>query len=233
MAATIAQTTDDSIGLQHQGIRRRAPRHYPGPSLEQDAITKTPLTRNSPGSSIIEITPVPVNSKYADPLESPELQELAHIFSRLECQILAFVRDVMELENRRGAPPENMQACSRLEKTRQALHEVHVGTYQFSAGYLKDVELLPAWIAAGNVHRDLFKSAFDRCNQQEREKIGSSAKLFERLAEPLLGALKFAAGAGSLDVVTRHSMGEKYTHLDEIVNVLHAQTGEPRGLPTW
>jgi hypothetical protein len=79
----------------------------------------------------------------------------------------------------------------------------------------------------------LFKSAFDRCNQQEREKIGSSAKLFERLAEPLLGALKFAAGSGSLDVVTRHSMGEKYTHLDEIVNVLHAQTGEPRGLPTW
>ena len=70
---------------------------------------------------------MPVNSKYADPLESPELQELAHIFSRLECQILAFVRDVMELENRRGAPPENTQACSRLEKTRQALHEVHVG----------------------------------------------------------------------------------------------------------
>jgi hypothetical protein len=37
-----------------------------------------------------------------------------------------------------------MQACSRLEKTRQALHKVHVGTYQLSIGYLKDVELLPA-----------------------------------------------------------------------------------------
>jgi hypothetical protein len=50
----------------------------------------------------------------------------------------------MELEAERGAPPENMQACSRLEKTRQALHEVHMGTYQLPVGYLKDVELLPA-----------------------------------------------------------------------------------------
>ena len=116
---------------------------------------------------------------------------------------------------------------------RQALHEVHVGTYQFSAGYLKDVELLPAWVAVAKVHRDLFKSAFDRCNQQEREKTGSTAKLFERLAEPLLEALRFAAGSGSLDVVTRCALGEKYAALDEIVDVLHAQKGEPRDLPTW
>jgi hypothetical protein len=126
----------------------------------------------------------------------------------------------MELKDARGAPPENMQACSRLEKTRQALHEVHAGTYQFSAGYLKDVELLPAWVAVANVHRDLFKSAFARCNQQEREKIGSTARLFERLAKPLLEALKGAAGSGS-------------SALDGIVDVLHAQTGEPRELPTW
>jgi hypothetical protein len=139
----------------------------------------------------------------------------------------------MELEDARGAPPENMQACSRLEKTRQALHEVHAGTYQFSAGYLKDVELLPAWVAVANVHRDLFKSAFARCNQQEREKIGSTAKSFKRLAEPLLGALKLAAGSGSLDVVTKAAIREKYQNLDEIVDVLHAQTGEPRDLPTW
>jgi hypothetical protein len=187
---------------------------------------------NSPGPSI-EITPVPVNSKYAEPLENPELQELAHIFSRLECQILAFIRDLMEVENARGAPPENMQACSRLEKIRQALHEVHVGTYQFSVGYLKDVELLPAWVVAAKVHRELFKSAFDRCNQQGREKIGSTAKSFKRLAEPLLGALKPAAGSGSLDVVTKAAIREKYQNLDEIVDVLHAQTGEPRDLPTW
>jgi hypothetical protein len=139
----------------------------------------------------------------------------------------------MELEDARGAPPENMQACSRLEKTRQALHEVHAGAYQFSAGYLKDVELLPAWVAVANVHRDLFKSAFARCNQQEREKIGSTARLFERLAKPLLEALKGAAGSGSLDVVTRCALGEKYSALDWIVDVLHAQTGEPRELPTW
>jgi hypothetical protein len=167
------------------------------------------------------------------PLETPELQELAHIFSRLECQILAFIRDLMELEAERGAPPENMQACSRLEKTRQALHEVHVGTYQFSVGYLKDVELLPAWVVAAKVHRENFKSAFDRCDQQEREKLGSTARSFRRLAEPLLGALKSAAGSGSLDVVTRAALREKYQHLDEIVDVLHAQTGEPRDLPTW
>jgi hypothetical protein len=53
----------------------------------------------------------------------------------------------------------------------------------------------------------LFKSAFDRRDQQEREKIGSTAKLFERLAEPLLGALKFAAGSGSLDVVMTYALG--------------------------
>jgi hypothetical protein len=52
----------------------------------------------------------------------------------------------------------------------------------------------------------LFKSAFDRRDQQEREKIGSTAKLFERLAEPLLGALKFAAGGGSLDVMMTYAL---------------------------
>jgi hypothetical protein len=88
-------------------------------------------------------------------------------------------------------------------------------------------------VAVANVHRDLFKSAFARCNQQEREKIGSTAKSFKRLAEPLLGALKLAAGSGSLDVVTKAAIREKYQNLDEIVDVLHAQTGEPRDLPTW
>jgi len=179
------------------------------------------------------ITPVPVNSKYANPLETPELQELAHIFSRLECQILGFIRDLMEVEAERGAPSEKMQMCSRLEKTRQALHEVHVGTYRFSVGHLKEVELLPAWVVAAKVHRELFKSAFNRCDQQGREKIGSTAKSFKRLAEPLLGPLKLAAGSGSLDVVTKAAIREKYQHLDEIVDVLHAQTGEPRHLPTW
>jgi hypothetical protein len=63
--------------------------------------------------------------------------------------------------------------------------------------------------------------------------VGATARNFERLAEPLLGSLRFAAGAGSLDVVTRSAIGEKYTHLDDIVDVLHAKTNEPRVLPTW
>jgi hypothetical protein len=63
---------------------------------------------------------VPVNSKYADPLETPEPIEVAHVFSRLESQILAFVRDLVEVEAERGASSEqNLQLCSRLEKTRQ------------------------------------------------------------------------------------------------------------------
>lgn len=97
-----------------------------------------------------------------------------------------------------------------------------MGTYQFSVGYLKDVELLPAWMVVAKVHRELLKSAFDRCDKQGREKIGSTAKSFKRLAEPLLGALKLAAGSGGLDVVTNAAIREKYQNLDEIVDVLHA-----------
>jgi hypothetical protein len=105
---------------------------------------------------------VPVNSKYADPLETPEPIEVAHVFSRLESQILAFVRDLVEVEAERGASSEqNLQLCSRLEKTRQALHDVHTGTHQLSVGYLKDLELLPAWVVAAKAHRELFTSAFD------------------------------------------------------------------------
>jgi hypothetical protein len=75
--------------------------------------------------------------------------------------------------------------------------------------------------------------AFERCNQQERERIGSTARICERLAAPLLGCSKFAASTGNLDAVTKSAIGEKYTHLDEIIDILHAQTSEPRDVPTW
>jgi hypothetical protein len=97
--------------------------------------------------------------------------------------------------------------------------------------YLKNTELLPAWTVAANAHRDLFGSAFDNSSQQEREMIDFTAKTFKRLAAPLPEALRSAAGAGCLDLVTRSAIGEKYQNLD--VNILRAQTGEPGDLPTW
>ena len=61
------------------------------------------------------------------------------MFSRLECQILAFARDLVEVEAERGSSSEKiMQLCSRIEKTCQTLVEVHTGTCLFSVGYLKD-----------------------------------------------------------------------------------------------
>ena len=97
--------------------------------------------------------------------------------------------------------------------------------------YLKDMELLPAWTVAANAHRDLFGSVLDNSNQQGRDAIDFTAKMFKRLAAPLLEALKSAAGAGCLDLVTRSAIGERYQNLD--VNILRAQTGDAGDLPTW
>lgn len=156
--------------------------------------------------------------------------EVAHISSRLECEILDFVREVMRVEDKIKPSEENKQTSARFEKTRQALVEVHSGSCQFSAGYLKDTELLAAWAICAKVHRDHLKH---RVDDRVREKLGSTARLLEIIAAPLQGALKFAVFTGCLDVVTKSAIGAKYTRLDEIVNVVHEQTKETRDLPTW
>jgi hypothetical protein len=232
--AAVAQTSDNPIELQQQGIRRRAPRQYPGdPGLLLNKTQHRSLLNFLDGPiNITGILPFPVNSKYAKPLETPELLEVAHVSSRLECQILAFVRVLVEAEAAKTAYTEKtLQLCSRFEKTRQALDDAHTGLYQFSVDYLKDMELLPAWTVAANAHGDLFGSVLDNSNQQGRDVIDFTAKMFKRLAAPLLEALKSAAGAGCLDLVTRSAIGEKYQNLD--VNILRAQTGDAGDLPTW
>jgi hypothetical protein len=154
------------------------------------------------------------------------------VFNRLECQILAFVRDFLEAEAVRATHSEKtLQLRPRFEKTREALNEVHTGLYQFSVDYLKDTELLPARTVAANAHRDLFGSAFDNSNQQQREMIEFTAKKLKRLAAPLSEALRSAAGAGCLDLVTRRAIGEKSQHLD--ANIRRAQKCELGDLPTW
>jgi hypothetical protein len=98
--AAVAQTSDNPIELQQQGIRRRAPRQYPGdPGLLLNKTQHRSLLNFLDGPiNITGILPFPVNSKYAKPLETPELLEVAHVSSRLECQILAFVRVLVEAE---------------------------------------------------------------------------------------------------------------------------------------
>lgn len=167
-------------------------------------------------------------------METPELQELAHIFCHLECQILAFVRDLVQDEAKREASSEkSVQLCLSLENARRALRPWECPSQQFAVWYLKDVEILPVWAVAAKAHRELFISTFERGDWQEREMTGSTARMLKILAAPLLGSLKLAASAGSLNFLMRSAIADKYKNLDEIVNVLHAQTNEPRDLPTW
>jgi hypothetical protein len=52
-------------------------------------------------------------------MEIPGLLEVAHVFSRLECKILAFARDLVEVGAERGSSSEKiMQLCLRIEETR-------------------------------------------------------------------------------------------------------------------
>jgi len=176
---------------------------------------------------------VTVNTKHgAAPLQTLELLEVAYIFSRVECEILSFAHDVGVVEGDTASEAEK-QLCARFEATRQALAEVHAGSYEFAAGYLKDTELLGAWVACAKLHRDRLRPAYDRGDDRARETLGSTARLLKSIAGPLPDALKHVASAGCLDARTKSAIGAKYTRLDEIVNVVHEQTKEARDLPTW
>ncbi|EXK27239.1 hypothetical protein FOMG_16305 [Fusarium oxysporum f. sp. melonis 26406] len=204
-----------STVAQQQGIRRRFPRQYPG--LESD------------------IQPVPVNSRYTPPLKNIELLEVAHIFSRLECRILQGSAQVLQnhtlSEDQRE--PDEQQRLIRLEKADRDLLDVHGGKYQFSVGYLKDRELLREWGFAAAVHRELFRQDPTSNDQENYQIATASAKGLEKLASPLPAALKLAAEKGSLDVLTRNAIGDKYLFLDAIINLLHEKLSTNRQLPTW
>ncbi|KAF4950784.1 hypothetical protein FGADI_7980 [Fusarium gaditjirri] len=203
-----------STATQQQGIRRRFPRQYPG--LESD------------------IQPVPVSSRYTPPLKNIELLEVAHIFSRLECRILQCSSQVLQNEtlDEDQREPDEQQRLIRIEKATRDLLDVLGGRHQFSEGYLKDRELLREWEFAAAVHRELLRH--DPTNDEKNIQIATaSAKVLEKLAAPLPAALKLAAEKGSLDVLTRNAIGDKYSFLDAIINLLHEQLSTDRQLPTW
>lgn len=83
------------------------------------------------------------------------------------------------------------------------------------------------------VHRELIKLGTAGDNQTNLNMAVFSAKNLERHALRLPAALRAAASKGSLDEVTRNAIGDKYTILDDILNLLHGQSKKPRELPTW
>ncbi|VTT77162.1 unnamed protein product, partial [Fusarium fujikuroi] len=204
-----------STATQQQEVRRRFPRQYPG--------------------FISDIQPVPVSSRYTPPLKNIELLEVAHIFSRLECKILECSAQVLQNQTRDEdqREPDEQQHLIRIEKARSDLLDVHGGKYHFSEGYLKDRELLREWDLAASVHRELLRQDPASKNEKNIQIATDYAKILQKFASPLPAALKLAAEKGSLDVLTRNAIGDKYLFLDAIFNFLHEQLSTNRQFPTW
>jgi hypothetical protein len=92
---------------------------------------------------------------------------------------------------------------------------------------------LREWDFAAIVHRELFKHDPTSNGQTNRQIATASAKGLEKLASTLPTSMKLAAQEGSLDVLTRNAIGDKYLFLDVIINLLHEQLSTNRQLPTW
>lgn len=89
------------------------------------------------------------------------------------------------------------------------------------------------WDYAAIVHRELLRHDPTSNDQTNYQIATASAKSLEKLAFPLPIALRLAAQKGSLDVLTRNAIGDKYLFLDAIINILHEQLTTNRQLPTW
>ncbi|SCV57289.1 uncharacterized protein FFB14_15063 [Fusarium fujikuroi] len=165
-----------------------------------------------------DIQPVPASSRYTPPLKNIELVEVAYIFSRLECKILECSSQVLQNQtlDEDHREPDEQQRLIRIDKAWNDL-----------------LELLREWNFAALVRRELFEQGHASKNEKNVEIATNYAKDLEKFAAPLPAALKLAAEKGSLDVLTRNAIGDKYLFLDGIFNLLHEQLSTNRQLPTW
>jgi len=182
----------------------------------------------------MEATRFPINNKYGNALKTQQLLEVAHVFSRLEFQILVFASGVVLKKVQIGAASdEERELLSDIQAARRDLVEIHSGASEFSATYLKDHKFSRFWEVAAALYRESFTSDANAENKELLKVMTSNATTLEDLAAPLPDVLRAAASAGVLDVVTRNAIGDKYAYLDDIVDALHTRTTEPRDLPSW
>ena len=174
------------------------------------------------------LPPIPVSSKDGDALRNVELRAVAHIFSRVECEILQPLTTLswtdMRWKNRQL--PENEWV--RFVQAHQDLRDVHAGKRQFSVYYLKDRALLPWWELVAEPSR--YSRGLRRMLLRSSEERGQRV---EEMALALPEALKEAARKNRLDVDTRKAIGDKYMVLDKFINHDCAKTYRMRRLVTW
>lgn len=182
-----------------------------------------------------DITPIPISSRYSTALQSTELIELAHVFSRLEDLILSTAIDVMQNDTRDldSRSPDEQQRIIQLDTAREDLRQVYAGTYQFSAGYLKSREFLREWTYVAVVIRELFRLGTNSSDDSNAKIAASIAKDIARLAGSIPDALKLTARTGVFDVLTKNTIGDKYTLLDVIIDLLCENTNHVRTIDTW